>query len=306
MGMGFWGGRDARLARSTLAALGRRFAVAELAADGAVRSANKAFLAVLGVTADAVVGQPFQAVFAVDDAEHLWRALGRGEEVADVVRVKGAGQGGWLQAVYVPRMGRGNRLDAITVYGADITAERGRVADVSQRQQSTDESQGVVEFSLDGMILNANPAFLKTMGYRLDEIQGKHHSLFVDERESRSDAYIGFWRRLRSGLHDAGLYRRLGKGDCVVWIQATYNPIFDADGRPVKIMKYAVEKNAEGLQIAPAAAPAATQSVVMPIADPGVAHVLDMLDSVAARANALSMDAAIDAALAEQRGQEDA
>jgi methyl-accepting chemotaxis protein len=304
MGMGFWGGRAARLAQSTLAALERRFAVAELAADGTVRSANKAFLAVLGPAGANVVGQPFQAVFAVDDAEHLWRALGRGEEVADVVHIKGAAQDSWLHAVYVPRMGRGNRLEAVLVYGADITAERGRTAGVGQRQQHADETQGVVEFSLDGMILHANPVFLKAVGYRLDEIQGKHHSLFVDERESQSDAYIGFWRRLRSGLHEAGLFRRWGKGQCAVWIQATYNPIFDADGRPVKIVKYAVEVSAEALQAAPAVAPAPPVTTAEPATDAAVANVLDMLDNAAARANALSMDAAIDAALAEQRGQD--
>ncbi|MGN6480949.1 PAS domain-containing protein, partial [Luteibacter sp.] len=193
MGMGFWGGRDARRARSTLDALGRGFAMAELAADGTVRSANKAFLSLLGATGDQIVGQSFQAVFAVDDAEHLWRALARGEEVADTVRVKGPGREGWLRGVYVPRMGRGNRLESVSLYGADITAERARTADLGQRQQQADETQGIVEFSLDGMILTANPAFLKTVGYRLDEIQGKHHSVFVDERESRSDAYIGFW-----------------------------------------------------------------------------------------------------------------
>jgi methyl-accepting chemotaxis protein len=304
MGMGFWGGRAARLAQSTLAALERRFAVAELAADGTVRSANKAFLAALGQGGGAVVGQPFQAVFAVDDAEHLWRALARGDEVADVVRIKGATQDSWLQAVYVPRMGRGNRLDAVVVYGVDITAERSRAAGVGQRQQNADETQGVVEFSLDGMILHANPAFLKITGYRLDEIQGKHHSLFVDERESQSDTYMGFWRRLRSGLHDAGVYRRLGKGQCVVWIQATYNPVFDADGRPVKIMKYAVEMSADAMQAAPAVAPTVAAPVADAVTDAAVANVLDMLDNAAARANALSMDAAIDAALAEQRGHE--
>jgi methyl-accepting chemotaxis protein len=303
MGMGFWGGRDARLARSTLGVLERHFAMVVLGPDGTVRSANKAFLAVLGASAGDVAGKPFQAIFAVDDAEHLWRALARGDDVADIVRVTAAGQEGWLQAVYVPRMGRGNRLDSVVLYGSDITGERGRSAGVDQRVQDADETQGVVEFSLDGMILQANPVFLKTMGYRLDEIQGKHHSIFVEDRESRSDAYIGFWRRLRSGLHDAGLYRRVGKGECVVWIQATYNPIFDADGRPVKIMKYAVEMSADAVQAAPAANPAAA-AVASPPNDEAVAQVLDMLDNAAARANALSMDAAIDAALAEQRGHE--
>ncbi|QWT18614.1 PAS domain-containing protein [Bacillus sp. NP157] len=300
MGMFSWGGRDARQAQSTLAALGRRLAVVELAADGTLRSANEAFLSVLGGQANAVVGQPFNAIFQVDDGEHLWRALGRGEEVADLVHVTSPGHEGWLHAVYVPRMARG-KLASVAVYGADVTAERRRAAGVASRQHGTDEVQAVVEFSVDGMILAANPAFLQVMGYRLDELLGKHHSIFVDEAESRSDAYIGFWRRLRSGLHDAGLYRRLGKGECAVWIQATYNPIFDADGRPVKIVTYATAMSAEAMH-------APVEAAVPVAAGPGhnVAGVLDMLDSAAHRANALSMDAAIDAALAEQRGFEGA
>jgi methyl-accepting chemotaxis protein len=164
-----------------------------------------------------------------------------------------------------------------------------------ERVDAGDHTQGVVEFSLDGMILDADDVFLGFTGYRLDEIVGKHHSVFVDDEESRSDAYIGFWRRLRSGLHEAGLYRRLAKGHVVVWIQATYNPIFDANGRPVKIVKYAAEMSADVLNAEPANPSTVTSSVA-------VANVLDLIDGASLRASELAMDAAIDAALAEQRG----
>jgi len=307
MGMFGWGRgrRSARTERAIIAALSRSQSVVEFGMDGIVRSVNERFLATLGCRAEAVVGQPHSQFFPVDDAEHLWRALARGEQVAGTYRATGApGREVWLQAVYIPLAGRGGRISSVLLYACDISDERVSVATREQRLDIADRTQGVVEFSLDGMILDANEVFLGFTGYRLDEIVGKHHSLFVDAEESRSDAYIGFWRRLRSGLHDAGLYRRIAKGKVVVWIQATYNPIFDANGRPVKIVKYATEMSADALAGSPPPVAADEQAVPRAVAPPstGVADVLELIDGASLRASALAMDAAIDAALAEQRG----
>ncbi|HVI54446.1 MAG TPA: PAS domain-containing protein [Luteibacter sp.] len=291
MGMFGWvrGRGGARTERAIIAALSRSQSVVEFGLDGVVRSVNERFLAALGCRAEAVVGQPHSRFFPVDDAEHLWRALTRGEQVSGTYRVLGAsGRDVWFQAVYIPLAGRGGRVSSVLLYACDISDERAAVVTREQRAEVVDRTQGVVEFSLDGMILDANDVFLGVTGYRLDEIVGKHHSIFVDQDESRSDAYIGFWRRLRSGLHEAGLYRRLAKGQVVVWIQATYNPIFDANGRPVKIVKYAAQMTAEALAVAP---------VTNEVAD-----VLDLIDGASLRAGDLAMDAAIDAAFAEQRG----
>lgn len=298
MGMFGWvrGMRSARTERAIIAALSRSQSVVEFGLDGVVRSVNERFLAALGCRAEAVVGQPHSQFFAVDDAEHLWRALNRGEQVAGTYRAKGAsGREVWFQAVHIPVAGRGGRISSVLLYACDISDERAAIVTRTQRADAIDRTQGVVEYSLDGMILDANELFLGFTGYRLDEIVGKHHSVFVGEEESRSDAYIGFWRRLRSGLHDAGLYRRVAKGHVVIWLQATYNPVFDANGRPVKIVKYATEISADALTAAPSSPSIATPSVA-------VANVLDLLDGASVRASALAMDAAIDAALAEQRG----
>jgi len=307
MGMFGWvrGRRSARRERAIIAALSRSQSVVEFGLDGVVRSVNERFLTALGCRAEAVVGQPHSQFFEVDDAEHLWRALSRGEQVAGTYRAKGAsGRVVWFQAVYIPVAGRGGRISSVLLYASDISDERAVIVTREHRVEAVDRIQGVVEFSLDGMILDANEVFLGFTGYRLDEIVGKHHSVFVDEEESRSDSYIGFWRRLRSGLHDAGLYRRLAKGHVVVWIQATYNPIFDANGRPVKIVKYATEMSADALNATPVvdagAATRANPSMAAPSV--AVADVLDLIDGASLRASALAMDAAIDAALAEQRG----
>jgi methyl-accepting chemotaxis protein len=99
----------------------------------------------------------------------------------------------------------------------------------------------VIEFGLDGTIRHANENFLKTLGYTLDEVRGQHHRLFVDAAERESPAYQAFWDKLGRGEHDAGEYKRIGKGGKEIWIQASYNPILDASGRPFKVVKYATD-----------------------------------------------------------------
>ncbi len=110
-----------------------------------------------------------------------------------------------------------------------------------------DKSQAVIEFTLDGTILNANANFCSTMGYSLEEIRGKHHSMFADPAYAQSAEYRAFWAKLGRGEYDAGQYKRLGKGGREVWIQATYNPILDAQGKPYKVVKFATDITAAKL-----------------------------------------------------------
>ncbi len=106
-----------------------------------------------------------------------------------------------------------------------------RLADLEGQVAAIDRSSAVIEFELDGTILTANGNFLDVLGYRLDEVRGRHHGMFVDPVHRESAAYREFWARLGRGEVDAGEYRRIGKGGREVWLQATYNPIFDAKGR---------------------------------------------------------------------------
>ncbi len=102
-------------------------------------------------------------------------------------------------------------------------------------------SQAVIEFNMDGTIRTANDNFLHAVGYSLDEVKGQHHRIFVGPEEREGEAYRAFWQRLGSGQFDAGQYRRFGKGGKEIWIQATYNPVLDSSGRPVKVVKYAID-----------------------------------------------------------------
>jgi methyl-accepting chemotaxis protein len=111
------------------------------------------------------------------------------------------------------------------------------------------KAQAVIEFTLDGKIVHANENFLKTLGYTLDEIRGKHHSMFVEPSYSQSPDYRMFWEKLGRGEFDANQYKRIGKGGKEIWIQASYNPILDAKGKPFKVVKYATDVTAQVIAV---------------------------------------------------------
>src|SRR5262249_21360972 len=112
------------------------------------------------------------------------------------------------------------------------------------------KAQAVIEFHLDGTIITANENFLAAMGYALDEVKGKHHSMFAEPGFAQSDAYKQFWAKLGRGEYDAGEYKRLAKGGREIWIQASYNPIFDMSGKPFKVVKYASDVTQQKLAAA--------------------------------------------------------
>src|SRR5262245_12838048 len=129
-------------------------------------------------------------------------------------------------------------------------ADARELADLRGQVQAIGRSQAVIEFTLDGVILNANENFLKAVGYSLDEVRGQHHRMFVDPAERERPEYLAFWRDLARGEYHAGQYRRFGRGQREVWLQASYNPILDADGKPIKVVKYCTDITAQKMQAA--------------------------------------------------------
>ena len=114
-----------------------------------------------------------------------------------------------------------------------------RARDALAQAAAISKSQAVIEFNMDGTIVTANQNFLDAMGYRLEEIAGKHHAIFMPGAMRESPEYRAFWADLNLGKYKAGEFKRVGKGDREVWIQASYNPILDASGKPVKVIKFA-------------------------------------------------------------------
>ena len=127
------------------------------------------------------------------------------------------------------------------IFISNLTEQKLRMADLEGQLNAVNKAQAVIEFKLDGTILTANDNFLTTVGYTLDEIKGKHHSMFAAPGVSGSAEYRQFWDKLNRGEYDAGQYKRIGKGGKEVWIQASYNPIMDMNGKPFKVVKYATD-----------------------------------------------------------------
>ncbi|OCK45795.1 chemotaxis protein [Stenotrophomonas maltophilia] len=234
-----------------VAALHRVQAVIEFGLDGTILQANDNFLQAMGYRLEEIQGK-HHSLFV--DPEHagsteyrdFWARLGRGEYDAGQYRRFGKGQREiWIQASYNPVLDRQGRPYKVVKFATDITAQKLQAADSAGQLAAIGKSQAVIEFSMDGRILSANDNFLATTGYSLDEVRGQHHSLFVEPDHRSSEAYRQFWQKLGRGEYDAGQYRRLGKGGREVWIQASYNPILDLNGKPFKVVKYATDITAQ-------------------------------------------------------------
>ncbi|WP_158637938.1 methyl-accepting chemotaxis protein [Sphingomonas ginsenosidivorax] len=234
-------------AQGLAAAIDRAQAVIEFDLAGTVLDANANFLGVMGYDRDAVVGQPHrmfcdQGYVASPDYADLWRRLRDGEFVSGVFkRVAHGGRDVWIRATYNPILDIEGKPRKIVKFAYDITEQKLRDAEFEGRARAIDRAQGVIEFAMDGTILDANANFLALTGYALEEIRGRHHRLFCDAATTGSDGYAAFWEKLGRGEYDAGEYKRLKKGGGEVWIQATYNPIFDLGGKPIKVVKFAVD-----------------------------------------------------------------
>lgn len=228
-----------------LAALDRSQAMISFDPDGTVVSANELFLASIGYSLGDIVGKHHSMFVGPDYARSdeyraFWKRLAAGQfERGEYKRIGKGGREIWLQASYNPIVSPDGKVHRVVKIATDVTASKLAFADFSGQVSAIGRSQAVIEFNLDGTILNANDSFLQSFGYQLDEIKGKHHSLFVDPEYARSDEYRAFWKRLNEGVFDSGEYKRIGKGGREVWIQASYNPIFDLNGKPYKVVKYA-------------------------------------------------------------------
>lgn len=233
-----------------IAALQRSQAVIEFKLDGTIVEANENFLNTVGYTMEEIRGK-HHSMFCepsfTSGAEYqeFWRRLGRGEFDSGVY--KRIGKGGrevWIRATYNPILDQAGRPFKVVKFASDITEVEVERNELVAKSNAMSRSQAVIEFELDGTIVTANENFLATLGYTLDEVAGRHHSMFVDEETRNSPDYAMFWERLRRGEFMADKYRRVGKGGKEVWIQASYNPLLDLDGNPYKVVKFASDVTA--------------------------------------------------------------
>jgi len=227
------------------AAASRAQAVIEFNLDGTILTSNENFLNAMGYSLDEIQGK-HHGIF-VPSAEResaayreFWAALNRGEfQAAEYKRIGKGGKEVWILASYNPVLDEKGKPFKVVKFATDVTAQKLRNADLSGQIDAIGKSQAVIEFNLDGTIIQANDNFLRALGYSLGEIKGRHHRMFVEQTDRASPAYREFWAALNRGEFQAAEYKRIGKGGKEVWIQASYNPIFDLNGKPFKVVKYA-------------------------------------------------------------------
>ncbi len=226
-------------------ALNRVQAVIEFELDGTIINANENFLKTLGYTLEEVQGKHHamfcEPAYAATPAyKQFWERLGRGEfDQADYKRIAKGGREVWINASYNPILDAHGKPYKVIKFATDITASKQKNAEFEGKTNAISKSQAVIEFNLDGTIITANENFLSTMGYGLDEIVGRHHRMFCQKDYAGSAVYADFWKKLGAGQFESGEYKRLTKDGREVWLTASYNPIFDADGKPFKVVKFA-------------------------------------------------------------------
>ncbi len=240
-------GSSAELAKlqGQVEAISKSMGVIQFNMDGTVITANQNFLSILGYSLEDIRGKHHRIFVDPAHAESheyraFWDKLNRGEfDSGEYKRIGRGGREVWLQASYNPILDQNGKPYMVIKFATEITRQKLRNADYQGQIDAIGKSQGVIEFNMDGTVITANQKFLDVINYSLDEVKGKHHRLFVDPAYANSTEYRAFWERLNRGEYDAALYKRIAKGGREVWIQASYNPILDLNGKPYKVVKYA-------------------------------------------------------------------
>ena len=223
---------ELELKSNYLAAIRKSMAWIEFSPSGEILDANPLFLTVIGYELAEIKGKHhriFCTKTYADSPEYVqfWRSLAQGESFTNrYLRKAKDGNELWLEATYMPITDSNGQVLRVAKIAMDVTEQ----LEEERRHESTidaiSRSMAVIEFNLDGQILAANSNFLSTMGYRLDEILGKHHSLFCTPEHMGSDAYRQFWQRLNRGEFISDRFKRVSKSGQVVWLRATYNPLY--------------------------------------------------------------------------------
>ncbi|MCB8837554.1 PAS domain-containing methyl-accepting chemotaxis protein [Aurantimonas sp. VKM B-3413] len=229
---------------AVLKALSRSLGIIEFKPDGTVLTANENFLSAIGYTEAEIVGR-HHSIFVEPgyarsgDYREFWAKLARGEfDAQQYKRIAKGGREIWIEASYNPVM-KGGKVVKVVKVATDITAVKLASAENAGKLDAISRAQAMIEFALDGTILTANENFCKAMGYSLDEIRGRKHAMFVEPAYGQSPEYRELWAKVGRGEFVSDEFKRIGKGGREVFIQASYNPIFDADGKVVKVVKFA-------------------------------------------------------------------
>lgn len=231
-------------------AINRSQAVIEFDLNGTILTANENFLNLMGYTLAEIKGQSHRLFVDAEYANSpeyasFWKSLNRGEyQISEYKRLGKNGKEVWILASYNPILDKDGKPAKVIKFATDITAKKLISADASGQIAAINKSQAIIEFALDGTVLAANENFLHLMGYTLDEIKGRHHRMFLEQGSQNTEEYTEFWAKLNRGEFQSAEFKRIAKGGKPVWIEASYHPILDLNGKISKIVKFAADVTA--------------------------------------------------------------
>ena len=231
-------------AKRTLKAIGRSLAIIEFEPDGKIITANENFCRALGYELEEIKGKHHSMFVEPDyvrgpEYREFWAKLGRGE--FDAREYKRIGKGGkeiWIQASYNPVLSKSGTVLKVVKVAMDITAAKLQAAENRAKIEAISRAQVIVEYSPDGNVIEVNENFVKKAGYPREKALGMHHRMFVDPAYAQSAEYQEFWRKLNRGEPIVEQFKRVVEGGKELWIEASYNPIFDLNNRVVKIVNF--------------------------------------------------------------------
>ncbi|MBA6133105.1 MULTISPECIES: PAS domain-containing methyl-accepting chemotaxis protein [Pseudomonas] len=232
-------------AQAKLAAISRSMAMIEFAPDGTILDANDRFCQAMGYSAEELRGKHHRLFCAPDYAQsaeyqQLWHELGQGKAISGTFeRVDKAGREVWLEASYMPVLDAQRQVSSVIKVASDISQRVALEHESESLLKAISRAMAVIEFTPQGRVIKANQNFLDTMGYRLDEVVGRHHGLFCLPHERESAEYRQFWASLNRGEYHSHRFERVNKQGQTVYLEASYNPIFDSKGRLYKVVKFA-------------------------------------------------------------------
>lgn len=214
----------------------------EFSPQGTILDANPSFVKCTGYAKAELLGQSYRKLFTLIDATDFWQKQLRGSADSALYHITHkTGHDVWLRGTFAPVRTASGKLVKLIFLAFDVTTTHEETEEKSYTLQAVDRSQAIISFTPEGIVLDANANFLKTIGYQLSEIKGQHHRLFIEPDFANSEEYQRFWQRLREGEFFTASYHRIGKGGRDIWLQASYCPVFNNHGKVIKIVKFATD-----------------------------------------------------------------
>lgn len=230
---------------AVLNALNNSMAKIEFDSNGNILTANENFLKVMGYKLEDIVGKHHSLFCTREEVNkntyhQFWNQLKSGKfSKGTFKRIQKDGSEVWLEATYNPVLNHENKVVKIVKFASDVTLFVKEKLENKSKLDAVNLSTAIIEFSPEGIILDANKNFLNSTGYTASEVIGKHHSMFCDKSETNSHEYKNFWASLKNGSFFNGQFKRIGKNNKEIYLEATYNPILDESGKVFKVVKFA-------------------------------------------------------------------